>query len=264
MIRPVISVVMTIYNHEKYLKKSIESIVNQSFKNWELIAIDNGSTDNSKLVLNKFKDRRIKKKYIKNNVGRTNCLNLALKRCKGKYIAIQDSDDVSRRNRLQIQLSFFKKNKKCLFLATNYSLSNNLKKKNIKINLKKRLTPLRNILFENQIAHSTIMFNKNLIKKIGFYPKKFLYSQDYMFYLKVFRKFKIYIINQNLVKINALHESSETIRIIKSNTAYLENIRRYIWVNKNFNLSLKEKIKVGFKIFINLIKILFLKLKIFI
>ena len=61
MKKPVVSVVMTIYNHEEYLKKSIKSIQNQSFKNWELIAIDNGSTDKSSSILKLFKDKRIKK-----------------------------------------------------------------------------------------------------------------------------------------------------------------------------------------------------------
>ena len=61
MASPLVSVLMTIYNHEQFLKDSIQSIQSQTLKNWELIAIDNGSTDNSRKILNSFKDRRIKK-----------------------------------------------------------------------------------------------------------------------------------------------------------------------------------------------------------
>ena len=91
MKKPLVSILMTIYNHESFLNKSIKSVINQTFKNWELIAIDNGSEDKSSEVLQKISDKRIKKKYLKKNIGRTNCLNYGLKFCKGKYIAILDS-----------------------------------------------------------------------------------------------------------------------------------------------------------------------------
>ena len=58
-----VSILMTIYNHEQYIKSSINSIIKQKHKNWELIAIDNGSTDESGLILKKFKDKRIKKNF---------------------------------------------------------------------------------------------------------------------------------------------------------------------------------------------------------
>ena len=61
--KPLVSVLMTIYNHEKYLNNSIRSILNQSYKKWELVAIDNGSTDKSRSILKKFKDKRVKKNF---------------------------------------------------------------------------------------------------------------------------------------------------------------------------------------------------------
>ena len=59
-VNPKISIIMTIYNHEKFLKKSIQSIINQSFRNWELVAVDNGSNDNSRKILNSINDKRLK------------------------------------------------------------------------------------------------------------------------------------------------------------------------------------------------------------
>ena len=105
-----ISVLMTIYNHENYLKYSFISILNQNYNDWELIAIDNGSTDNTKKILNSFKDKRIKKIFLKKNIGRTNCLNYGLDFCKGEFIAIQDSDDIALHGRLKKQLQYFNKN----------------------------------------------------------------------------------------------------------------------------------------------------------
>ena len=132
MVNPQISIIMTIYNHEKFITKSIKSVLNQSYKKWELIAIENGSKDLSAKILKSFKDNRIKKNFLK-NIGRTNALNLALRMCKGKFIAIQDSDDISHKKRLKIQLEYFKKKEHCWILGTNYSLFNKSK------NFKKRI-----------------------------------------------------------------------------------------------------------------------------
>ena len=74
---------MTVYNHQNYLNDSIKSILTQTYKNWELIIIDNGSTDFSKNYISKFQNKKIKKIYLKKNIGRTNCLNYGLKFCKG-------------------------------------------------------------------------------------------------------------------------------------------------------------------------------------
>ena len=110
--------------HEKFLNESIRSIINQSFKNWELIAIENGSNDFSKKILMKINDRRINKKFLKKNIGRTNCLNYGLKLCRGEYIAILDSDDIAKINRISLQVNFLKKNKKIDLIAGNYNLIN--------------------------------------------------------------------------------------------------------------------------------------------
>ena len=99
---------MTIYNHQNYLEQSIRSVLKQTYKNWELIACENGSVDNSKSILRKIKDKRIKKFFFKNNIGRTKCLNFALKKSKGELIAILDSDDIAKPNRFISQINYLK------------------------------------------------------------------------------------------------------------------------------------------------------------
>ena len=92
-----VSILMTVYNHQRYVYKSIKSILNQSYNNFEFIIINNGSSDSSWDIIKKFKDKRIKIYNLKKNIGRTECLNFGLKKCKGKFIAIQDSDDLSKK-----------------------------------------------------------------------------------------------------------------------------------------------------------------------
>ena len=90
MSNPKISILMTVFNHEKFVKTSIKSILSQNYKNFELIVVNNGSSDQSGNIIKKIRDRRIKKFFLKKNIGRTKCLNYGLKKCKGKYVAIQD------------------------------------------------------------------------------------------------------------------------------------------------------------------------------
>ncbi len=120
MSTPLVSILMTIYNHRRYLEQSIESIKKQTYKNWELIAIDNGSTDGSQKILLNFKHKKIRSFFLKKNIGRTKCLNLGLKKCKGKFIAILDSDDISHKDRLNFQINEFRKDKNLWLLATNF------------------------------------------------------------------------------------------------------------------------------------------------
>lgn len=208
MKKPQISVLMTVYNHDQYLKKSIQSILNQTYKNWKLIVIENGSQDNSKKILKKIKSKRIKKIFLKKNIGRTNALNYGLKFCKGKYIAIMDSDDLSKKNRLFIQINRMLADKSLWLTSSSYDIINEKDRliKKVKINENLSGEP-RNFLFNNLIVHSSIFFKRELIKKIGNYPPKFKYAQDYAFYLKAFKHFKLEIIKKSLVKIKFNHKT---------------------------------------------------------
>lgn len=241
--KPKISVLMTIYNHDKFLKSAIKSIISQKFKDWELLAIDNGSTDNTKKILKKIKNKKIRCFFLKKNIGRTNCLNYGLKLCRGKFIAILDSDDLAKKNRFETQINEFNKNNEVALVGSNYNLINEKGKilKEINFSAKINQNP-RLIFFKNPIAHSTIMFKKNLIKKIGQYSKNMKYAQDYLFILKVLKKNKIVILNKNLAKIRINHKLSETWRQKKNNLIKREEIKILIWCYNNFNFNLKEKL----------------------
>ena len=107
--QPLVSVIMNCHNGERYLRQSILSVINQTYKNWEIIFWDNKSTDQSAKIAKSFKDKRIK--YFKSNkfekLYRTR--NLAIKRSKGKYISFLDTDDFWNRNKLNSQINLIKK-----------------------------------------------------------------------------------------------------------------------------------------------------------
>ncbi len=259
MKKPTVSILMTIFNHQNYLNESIKSLINQNYKNWELIAIDNGSTDGSGKILKNIKDKRIKKKFLKKNIGRTKCLNLGLKNCKGKFIAILDSDDVAQNNRIKSQLKEFNSDNELWLVASDFNLIDQSSKiisyPKEKFDLKKNLQDKpRMFLLKNFLAHSSVMYKSKLIKEIGGYPNNYLYAQDHAFYMKVFKNYKIKILRKKLVNIRVPHKKSETARIFNSKRIVSEQIRILLWNLSNFQTSLFEKILILFNLLLKIIK----------
>lgn len=252
--KPKISVIMSVFNHEKYLQKSIDSILSQSYKNFEFIIINDGSNKNAKkiLELNKLQDKRIKVINNKKRIGLTKSLNIAIKISKGEYIARQDSDDISYFKRFEEQLNFFKKNKKVIMCGTNGILIDNNDSflKNIK-NLENNYEKIKKkLIYENQFIHSSVMVKRNYLLEVKGYDEKFKYAQDYDLWCRLSIKGFLTNINKILVKIRQ-HNESITKKNKKEQNYYsiLASIRHYAginnlkYLNKSYDIYnfLKEK-----------------------
>jgi len=195
-----ISVLMSVYNGARFLAKSIESILSQSFTNFEFIIIDDCSTDNSLKIIKNYqkKDKRIRVISNKVNLGLTKSLNKGLKIAVGKYIARIDADDYCREDRLKKQFDFLEKNKDIFLVASWASIIN--KNGNV-LRVKKTSTTSKAIKKKleknNCLFHSSIMFRR---KPRFRYRSKFVYAQDYDFYLNLLTKDKkIAIIPEPLI-----------------------------------------------------------------
>src|SRR3989344_1307446 len=203
---PKISVVMSAYNTEKYVAEAIESILNQTFKDFELIIVNDASTDNTLKIIRNYaqKDKRIKLIDNKKNLYATISRNKALK--KGKDIAIQDSDDISLPNRLEVQKNYLDK-KKAVFLVGSgmIKIASNGKylKKKMPFCCSRFLLKLI-LPIKNQIYHPTIMFRN----KCYLYREKIYYAEDYDFYLTLISKgLKLANLRRHLVKYRILSSS---------------------------------------------------------
>lgn len=117
MENPLVSVVMCTYNTGKYIATSIESVLNQTYKNFEFIIWDDGSTDNTKTIVESFKDDRIRY-YYHENTGLGMALRLACEQAKGKYIARMDSDDVCLPTRFTVEVDFLERNKDYVLVSS--------------------------------------------------------------------------------------------------------------------------------------------------
>jgi glycosyltransferase involved in cell wall biosynthesis len=187
-----ISVIMSVYNHEKFLSHSIKSILNQTFKNVEFLIIDDGSTDNSYKILKRYEslDRRIKVFKNTKNIGLTRSLNKLIRHTSSKYIARQDSDDFSMPDRLKTQHTFL--------TSSNYEActSRALTKHNMKILPRYSYYLPKKILlkYKNPFVHGSLMISKKLINEVGNYDERFIYSQDYKLVSDIYQ-------NKNKIKI---------------------------------------------------------------
>jgi glycosyltransferase involved in cell wall biosynthesis len=188
------SILMSVHNGESYLKESIESVLNQSFSDFELLLFNDSSTDNSKLIINSFSDDRIKVFNSESNVGLTKALNFLILKSQGKYITRLDADDQMHFNRLRI-LHERINNRDNLFLFSNFysidSEGNILSKSDlVNIDLSYYLK-----IGLNPICHGSICF---MNYKSIVYNGKFRYSQDLLFYFENIEKFKIEFVTDYL------------------------------------------------------------------
>lgn len=209
MNNPVVSVIMSVYNDKKYVSVAIDSILNQSFKDFEFIIINDGSTDKTLEILNDYerKDSRIVL-INQENKGLTKSLNIGIKKAKGKYIARMDSDDISHPQRLQKQIEFLENNQEYGLVGTNVEKIDE-KGKHIEFNTTKYSNEeiQKTLYTRNCFAHGSVMINKDLVSKDLYYDEEFKYAQDYRLWAKIAKKFKIANLREPLYKLR-LHENS--------------------------------------------------------
>ena len=178
-IRPRVSVLMTIYNAELYLKEAIDSVLTQTFSDWELIAVENGSTDQSMEVLSTFDDPRVRVFAFQENIGRTPALRYAFKQARGEYIAILDADDVALPERLERQVEFLDSYADVVLVGSWVQGINEIGHITSTLEPPTNSEELHDCLgWANPMVHSSIMYRSAVASKIGGYPEEFAYAQD--------------------------------------------------------------------------------------
>ena len=220
-----ISVLMSVYNDEKRVSKSIESILNQTFQDFEFLILDDCSTDNTYEICNYYAKKNQKIKLMKNhqNLGLTKSLNLLISESNYELIARQDSDDESFKQRLEIQLKIMEKYNldACTTLATIDELKGTRP-------FLSHLFPKKLIIkYKNPFIHGSLLIKKRVLENVGMYDEKFKFAQDYKLMFDLIRlNHKLKIINQPLYKLN-LKDNIST-RNIKEQNYYANCVKKEI------------------------------------
>jgi len=185
MREPLVSVIMTVYNAEEYLRDAIESVLNQTFKNYEFIIVDDGSTDRSKKIIQSYGDSRIKLISHKNQGVSLSC-NKAIKIAVGKYIARHDADDISIKDRFKKQVQYLELNPNVGLLGTNYELMDISGKVFRKTNIFTAPSDLKLAnVFSNQFGQGTVMIRSSVLKQAGDYDHHYRITHDYDLWARI-------------------------------------------------------------------------------
>lgn len=190
-----VSIIMPSYNTGKFIRETINSVVNQTYKEWELIIVDDCSNDNTDEIVSSIKDDRIK--YLKNKVnsGAAITRNRALKEAKGKWIAFLDSDDLWKKEKLEKQMNFMKENN-YYFSYTNYiEVDENDNPNGKKVTGPKKITKtgMFNYCWPGCL---TVMYDADKIGLIQIEDIK--KNNDYAMWLKICRKVDCYLLDEDL------------------------------------------------------------------
>lgn len=207
---PVVSIVMSVYNGEKYLRELVESILNQTYKSFEFIIINDGSTDNSLDILKGYNDSRIKIHHQENK-GLTKSLNRAIRLSRGKYIARIDADELAYPRRLEKQVNFLDSNPEIGIVG---SFATNIDE--ISQTIQKAIFPVfdksirKELIKENVFIHGSVMVKKSVLERVGYYDEAFRYAQDYELWGRI-------------AEVSKLHNLPETLLIRKLTRDSLSN-----------------------------------------
>ena len=182
-----VSVLMSVYNGESYLQEAVESILNQSFRDFEFIIVDDGSTDRTKEILDTYKDPRIVRLVHKHNKGLIQALNYGLSIAQGRLIARQDADDISMPNRLEKQVQLFKANPSLILCGSAYyeiDESGNTKELH---KYPENDTAIRwHMMFHTGFCHTSVMLRSDVLRKHNlFYSAEAFHAEDFELWSKV-------------------------------------------------------------------------------
>ena len=216
-----IDIILPNFNSSEYIKETIKSIIDQTFKNWKLIIVDDCSDKKTRTLLKKFsKNKRIKIYWLKKNKGAGYCRNYAIKKSKSPYLAFIDSDDIWKKDKLETQLRFMENNN-YLFTYTNYETFG----KKIKFISPAKEYDFKKFVNDTSICTSTMIIKRNILKKVEFINSEI--CEDYFFKCKILKICNAYCLDDYLTKYR-----------IRKNSLQSSSLKNFYWIwkiNREYN-----------------------------
>lgn len=199
--KSLVTVVIPMYNAQNDILRCLTSVLNQTYKNLEVIVINDGSKDNSELLVDEFINKHSELKITlvnKPNGGVSSARNAGLKLAKGDFIALLDSDDDWYSNKIETQLSYFKQDPTIDFLACNpikERINRFLFRKFGAIN---QIT-VNDLIYKNYFQPSTVIFKRAIVERIGFFDETQRYAEEGNYFMRVANQYKCVLVNHKLI-----------------------------------------------------------------
>ena len=238
-----VSIILNCYNGEKYLKEALSSVIAQTHKNWELIFLDNRSTDNSKIILKSYNNKKFRYFRTPKHLSLYSARNLAIKKTKGKFISFIDSDDIWEKKKLETQLKLFKDPKIGVVYGNLFVKKNESLKKYYNYHLK------GGYIYKDLIRNYNIGILTVIIKKKILIKEKKLFNSKY----NIIGDFELLIRLSKKYNFHAVQKPVATYRIHGDNLSLLKRglqVKEYKdWYKKNKkNLNDEEQSIISKKI----------------
>lgn len=235
---PDVTVLMAVYNGERFLRESVESILEQTHGDFEFLIVDDGSTDRSRDVIASYDDRRIKVLVNPRNLGLGAALNRGLEVARGEFIARQDADDRSAPNRLERQVEIVQALPELALLGTQ---AYRINADGVRIGTVRRPCEPVSIrwfsLFDNPFIHTSVLFRRALVQQNGWrYDEAFPYGQDFALWSRILQAYPVMNTREPLVEYR-LHSLSKTgpaqrgIPLHQGSVEYLAWLHRLLALN---------------------------------
>ena len=239
-----ISVIMSVYNSADYLRESVESILNQTFTEFEFIIINDGSTDDSWEILTEYAERDQRVKLFKNeeNIGLTKSLNKGIALAQGEYIGRQDADDLSLPKRFEKQVALLDEYPEVVLVSCDLELINSegqhIGKKEMACD--RDLVPWYLIFYNRLAGHSQVIFRRDKVKSLGGYLENRRYSQDYELWCRLAKVGKIAVLPEILLQLRIHNKSISVENKLEQKEYSLNQVRHNIGQVLGEEISLEE------------------------
>ncbi|MBU3632788.1 glycosyltransferase family A protein [Polynucleobacter sp. AP-Feld-500C-C5] len=184
ILKPIVSVLMPAYNVEKYIAIAIESILNQSFTNFEFIILDDGSSDSTARIIDSYADRRIRKVFLPQNIGLVNARNTLVTMAEGRFIAFLDADDIAMTDRLETQVQVLEADLADICGASYFSLYEEMGKKKSSRQRYSDSDIRALMVITSPLCNPTVMVKAEILKKYPYQIGK-NYAEDYSLWVKL-------------------------------------------------------------------------------
>jgi glycosyltransferase involved in cell wall biosynthesis len=225
---PVVSVVMRAFNCGRYIGQAIESILAQTFQDFEIVIVDDASTDGTEAILRAYSQRDERIRVVRNetNQGPVRNMNIGLRHARGEFVAIHDGDDISLPHRLETQVNFLRAHPQIALVGGGKYVIDE-EGEEIRVVTRERKGPeevRQDLEKRNIFAQTSVMCRRECLEAIGLYDEFFLYANDYDMLLRMSDQFDIVYYEEPLVKWRWLNSSISGVKK-RAQAAFMELAR---------------------------------------
>lgn len=241
--QPLVSVIMAAFaTNQEYFQESVESILNQSYENFEFLLVDDGLTEQNREYLKLLNDQRLKVLENESNIGQSRSVNRALEKAHGKYVVRMDADDIAVPTRLEDQVSFMEEHSELIAAGAQVQYLGGSKIRPRKLTENEIRTWL---LFKNVLIHPTMILRRDLLDKNGIkYDPDLLYAQDYMLWVDLCESGNV-ALQEKIVLLYRIHENQITNTKKQAQTHFANYARLKYLTRYRSNVTYSESELIG-------------------